>query len=137
MVNELENFCNRIEFTMGCWNWTGRTNGKYPVIPLSNRKSGYAHRWSHEYYIGPIPDGYEVDHLCFNIICVNPLHLEAVTKKVNMERTRKATKTICNNGHKYTKQNTYIKPNGCRDCRECRRARDRKRRPAGKQVSSV
>lgn len=46
----------------------------------------YAHRLSYELFVGPIPDGYELDHLCRNRGCVNPAHLEAVTHRVNVLR---------------------------------------------------
>jgi hypothetical protein len=57
------------------------------------------HRASYEYFKGPIPDGYEVDHLCHNVDtncpggsecphrrCGNPLHLEAVPRSINRDR---------------------------------------------------
>lgn len=68
----------------GCWLWKGKlsTNGygkfnagydpvtrKYPIK--------WAHRWSYEYYLGPIPSGYDVDHECEVHHCVNPDHLFA------------------------------------------------------------
>jgi len=135
----LLSFKSRIEpGPNGCWNWTGPRGGRghYGSITLPGRRSAYAHRWAYEHYVGPIPDGLEIDHLCRNTLCVNPDHLEAVTHKVNMQRTPKALKTHCDNGHRYSAENTYIKPNGCRDCRECRRERDRKRRPPGTNVTT-
>lgn len=35
----------------------------------------FAHRVSYEHFIGQIPDGLEIDHLCRNRACCNPLHL--------------------------------------------------------------
>lgn len=35
---------------------------------------------------GPIPEGYTIDHLCYNPRCINPGHLEAVTMKENIRR---------------------------------------------------
>jgi len=69
----------------GCWLWVGSNNGRYPVFPKGGR---YAHRWSYEHHVGPIPEGYEIDHLCRVTLCVNPTHLEAVTPQENKRRAR-------------------------------------------------
>lgn len=37
-------------------------------------------------------------------------------------------KTTCKNGHPFTAENTFVRPNGYRDCRTCRRARNAKYR---------
>ena len=67
----------------GCWEWTGAVSSAgYGRLGASD----YAHRASHEEFVGPIPDGHEVDHLCRNRICINPAHLEAVTKRENLLR---------------------------------------------------
>lgn len=47
-----------------------------------------AHRKAYQEAKGTIPEGYEVDHLCGNRWCRNPDHLEAVTHKVNAQRSR-------------------------------------------------
>lgn len=36
------------------------------------------HRWFWETYVGPIPDGYEIDHLCKNRRCFNIKHLDCI-----------------------------------------------------------
>ena len=75
-----------------CWIWQmskdengyGRKSAPY--------KGGYrsigAHRAYYEEFKGPIPSGYDVDHLCFVPSCVNPDHLEAVTPLENERRRR-------------------------------------------------
>jgi hypothetical protein len=45
-----------------------------------------AHRWIYIWWMGPIAEGLEVDHLCEHKLCVLPLHLEAVTPKENIRR---------------------------------------------------
>jgi hypothetical protein len=44
------------------------------------------HRWVWERYVGPIPDGYQVDHVCRNRVCVSTEHLEPVTQQENLRR---------------------------------------------------
>lgn len=45
----------------------------------------YAHIFSYRLHGNVIPEGFEVDHQCRNQLCVNPDHLNAVTRKVNRE----------------------------------------------------
>lgn len=74
-----------------CWEWTGSKTRGYGNIG-DGRTLILAHRWSHEHFIGPIPDGYEVDHVCRNRGCVRPEHLEAVTHSENVRRAWVARK---------------------------------------------
>lgn len=74
----------------GCWPWTRATSakgyGKY--MPTTSHVG--AHRVAYEYLVGPIPDGLELDHLCRNVLCCNPAHLEPVTHQENMRRAAAA-----------------------------------------------
>lgn len=130
---DLESFLARILVTpSGCWEWTGsRTSGGYGLFSLGDVRV-YAHRWSYEHHKGPIPDGFEVDHLCRNTPCANPEHLEAVTPRVNNLRSespaaQQARKTECLRGHPFDEENTAILPGGGRRCRRCHRERERAR----------
>lgn len=110
-----------------CWEWIGaKDSSGYGSMGVRNRKICSAHRLSYEHYIGPIPADKVIDHLCRNRSCVNPKHLELVTRRENTMRgetipTRNAAKTHCKYGHEFTKENTYITTKGLRQCRECGR----------------
>lgn len=123
----------------GCIEWTGGLNGAgYGQFYRGKRFRGdtgktYAHRWAYEYFIGPIPDGLHLDHLCRNRRCVNPTHLEPVTVRENLLRgvgpsAMHARKTHCPAGHPYAGKNLYTNPKGARYCRECGRIHAAKKR---------
>lgn len=73
-----------------CWEWNRRLiNGGYGLKRFKG-KYHLAHRLYYERYKGKIEHGLEVDHLCRNRKCVNPEHLEAVTKEINQRRGLKS-----------------------------------------------
>jgi hypothetical protein len=68
----------------GCWVLRNQTTG-YARFKLA----GYwvaAHRFAYRAFVGPIPDGLDIDHICVNAACVRPAHLEPVTRAENQRR---------------------------------------------------
>lgn len=110
----------------GCWEWHGARNtkgyGNIRVDKDSPAKS--VHRVAYTEMVGPIPEGMEIDHLCRNRSCINPDHLEAVTRITNIQRVDQR-KTVCKSGHEMTAANTriYTTKSGMetRKCRACGR----------------
>lgn len=112
----------------GCWVWTaGATKAGYSQITYQRTKF-YGHRLSYEHFVGPIPDGLVIDHLCRNTRCVNPTHLEPVTDRENILRgdtipARYAARTHCEYGHPLPSERTAWGERRCPIC-HARRARE-------------
>ena len=130
-----ERFWGKVdEVDSGCWEWIGCDNSVGYGVFSYKRHLVYAHRFSYELQKGLIPSGLTLDHLCRNTRCVNPAHLEAVTRKVNNLRgispaAKNARKTHCVHGHPFSLENTYIRPDGGgRACLICCRNRKIKAR---------
>ena len=71
---------------LGCWLWTGAAPSGYGTFYAGGGVSVYAHRYAYTAMVGPIPDGLHLDHTCQTPRCVNPLHLDPVTPRVNAQR---------------------------------------------------
>lgn len=129
---------NAIKSQDGCWEWSGsHDRAGYPRLGV--RRDGTkttvgAHRLAYEFYVGPIPDGLVIDHLCRNPGCVNPEHLEAVTNLVNFMRGQHrsavtARENKCQRGHEFTPENTIII---VKRCKACVKAKIQERRAASR-----
>lgn len=68
----------------GCLIWQGGTNGSGHAM-----YNGPAYRHYYIYFYGPIPHGHEAHHTCGNGLCVNPLHLQILTRTQHHEATRR------------------------------------------------
>lgn len=112
----------------GCWLWTARTLEGYGLFAATPTLTVRAHRWSYEQFVGPIPEGLVIDHLCRNPSCVNPDHLEPVTRLENARRGLKgALRTHCKYGHPLDDANTYHARGNRRVCRTCQNDVKRRR----------
>lgn len=122
----------------GCIHWTGHV-GKfgYGQVSVNGRNRG-AHLVMYETFVGPVPDGLELDHVChtedescaggnscLHRRCVNYAdnHLQPVTSRENKMRSRgfvavNAKKQFCVNQHEYTPENT-IQGKNRRSCKAC------------------
>ncbi len=83
----------------GCVVWTGSVapNG-YGVLSIGGKKR-VAHKALYEHFVGPVPPGFDLDHMCHNEDpscvggdqcmhrrCVNPAHLVPSNRSANMIR---------------------------------------------------
>ena len=126
-------FWSKVDKSGDCWLWTAaKSHDGYGLFRYGG-KNAYAHRVSYEWANGPVVPGLDLDHLCRVRSCVNPAHLEPVTRRINLLRgdTRIAhniATTHCPQGHAYDALNTYVRPRGgTRDCRTCHRERELRR----------
>lgn len=116
----------------GCWEWQGWLNDKgYGYIHDGGRDQPvYRVLW--RLVVGPIPDGYELDHTCVNPACLNPAHLEPVTHAENQRRIAERQTSCRKAGHDWTDpRNVRVRPNGLRHCAECDRQEQNRRYHAG------
>lgn len=122
----------------GCWHWIGLLDSKgYGRIGYKGRRGETLQRAVYDCFVGPIPDGHEIDHACHSRDeacpgglpcthrrCGNPEHLEAVEPEEHAKRTsasRLRAITHCPHGHPYDADNTWI-TGGRRFCKTCNRA---------------
>lgn len=126
----------------GCWDFIGASNGSgYGIVQLgAPHGTDRTHRVVYRHFVGEIPAGMTLDHLCTNAACCNPAHLEPVTRSENTKRQwadgrghsgiHNSMKTHCAKGHPYDEENTYWRTGSRpgRGCRACARELARKKR---------
>lgn len=77
-----------VDTETGCWLWNGYlTKRGYPGMTSFGGTIQAAHRSNYMRVKGPIPKGQDLDHLCRTPRCVNPDHLEAVSRAENCRRS--------------------------------------------------
>lgn len=106
------------------WQGVSRTRQGYGLITYMGKQTT-VHRVVHQLATGqPVPSGVEIDHTCNNRLCINPMHLQAVSHEENM-RLGRERRTHCKAGHEWNEENTYLatvrrKQGGTREQRYCR-----------------
>lgn len=95
----------------GCWEWTASKvkggYGQFYIGPEQKDKTT-AHRASYLLFKGEIPEGHDVDHICNNPGCVNPDHLQTLTRQENLYRSPYfGDGQKCPHGHLKTTENRY------------------------------
>lgn len=78
-----------VEKSPECWEWQGTVHSTsgYGNRYINGRTHG-AHRIAWAITNGEIPEGMVIDHMCHNLVCVNPDHLRLATHKQNLEHIK-------------------------------------------------
>jgi hypothetical protein len=132
MSNPEHRFWPKVDATGICWEWTrGKNRDGYGRFN-DGSFVWLAHRYAWTILVGPIPDGFTLDHLCRVHSCVNPDHNELVTLAENKRRgysspAINARKTVCKRGHDLTDP-ANLRPRRYRQCRLCHVLDERARR---------
>lgn len=125
-----------VDTKTNCWNWIGGKDQQGYGQGFYNHKRERVHRIIYAFFKGKIPRGktMQLDHLCRNVSCCNPEHLELVTPKINGLRgvgiqAINAKKINCKYGHPYPKYKMNKPRHYCKICDSIRH----KRRMMGSQ----
>lgn len=115
----------------GCWKWLPPLNKRgYPVFRLKG-KTVRAHRLAFSWWSGEVlDDELTLDHrkdVCSGPACVNPDHMEQVTRSENTHRQSGSTEDLCRYGHKRDTDNWTTKNR----CKTCERIKMRVKRRTG------
>jgi len=141
-LKDVGDFALKVEVTDTCWLWRGTLDtkgyGRFKTHIGAGSPKQAAHRWLYKQVVGPVADELDMDHLCKVHNCVNPDHLEPVTRAENIRRgntgIHNRIKTHCPAGHEYSPENTWLHKQGYRVCRTCGIERMRKSYAARKAV---
>lgn len=80
-----------------------------------------SHRHVYEERNGPIPPGLIVHHTCGEKRCLNPDHLELMTRLKHNRLHLRVDE--CRHGHPWVEENLYVDKNGREQCATCSRER--------------
>ena len=115
----------------GCWIWRFHTVGKGYGQVNNNGKDYLAHRLSAHVFLGfDLDSPLQVRHKCdkppcFRPDCLIPDSTQTENNRDILDRGRNywKNKTHCPQGHEYTEENTYKRPDGKgRMCKICMKA---------------
>lgn len=88
--------CNNIDST-NSWLFNGLLDCRYYGLMVLDNLQYYSDQVIHKIYKKPITDGFVIDHICCIKSCVNPTHLDMVTRSENITRYHKRKSMIfCN-----------------------------------------
>lgn len=132
-----------VDLSTPCATWEHARSDGYGRFTIAfgrgrraKKRTYQAHRMAYELLVGPIPEGLVIDHLCRNRACVNPSHMEPVTRGENVRRgeagrhgNHRRHARCKKRGHPLTGDNVLIEADGKRRCRACRQAYERARSP--------
>lgn len=90
-ASDAERFWPKVDKSGPCWLWIGATTSGYGVFRIDGGTT-LAHRVAYAWANGPIPDGFEVDHMCFTRGCVNPSHLRLLSHSLNGQNRASANR---------------------------------------------
>jgi len=139
-LTPLERVSKKIDATGFCWLWRGALQDGYGS-QIIDGKSWAAHRLVYTLLVGEVPTGLDLDHLCRVRHCVNPDHLEPVTRGENLRRSHNIGKgdpwkhrrhlivpmskrTTCPQGHSIAEVGVYTcisRGKAVESCDACRR----------------
>lgn len=108
-----------IDPVFGCRLWTGPLDKD--GYGFHGRTRAHTKAWVDE--LGPVPEGFVLDHLCKVRQCVALHHLEAVTQSENLKRRKLSylvKRSRCPKGHDLA-TNRVMTPAGGMVCRSCNR----------------
>lgn len=100
-----DNFWAKVQWPSepdGCWQWTGTIDpmgyGEFVVNNKRIKRKARAHQWVMDFSGQNVNPGADVHHVCKNRTCVNPDHLELLSRsehaRLHNEERRKAGRDV-------------------------------------------
>ena len=124
---DLRRFLSLAIVRYSCWYWRG-----------GHSRKGYAKFWWRGKtrlalrvvcaWVWGLSSRQDVHHLCEHVWCVNPWHLQPISRREHLRMSDSpvgvnARKTHCIHGHPFVGENLHVLANGERRCRACHRLR--------------